>query len=517
LRRGGGWLCWLPVLLGAFMGSCGQSAKTAPTEWGGPEDGDAQDGDAGDVTADSGTAGASDSGLADTADHTESMDPTYDLTLESLTTEVLWTGAQGAGRLNNFNGKNYHSMSVWRDGHTYVVFVDADLRARVVQIADDGTEVSNTVLTDYEVLEDGHHSFALGMDAEGYLHISGDMHNYPGRNSDHMPAAYRDGKCMYWRSDAPYDIRAFTWLGAGPDGQMPYGDAFSYMAFTNDRDGDLFFHARTRTSYHPDMDNKQVFTLSRYDSTTEAWAALDVTPTSSRRSAVTLLGNDVEHGSGSYTRIHGWVSFDVSNRMHIAANVIEGDAPFANPPHYATHGLYLSADDQGGNTQMADGTPVELPAMAVSEGPQQADVVGFHPDHSLATFTSVATDPEGHPHVLLKRQWRDSAGERTSEQMLLQEWNGESWVDHGDLDGILATGDNSRIVADDAGVMSVAIGHSLVRFFEPGGQLTQTDVGMHLDNLDLSYVMATGGLQALVDDGDELHLVRVHIERPAPE
>jgi len=229
----------------------------------------------------------------------------YDLSQETYSAEKLWDNMYGSLDDNNFGTKNYNTMSVWRANVTYFAFVDGDAYARIVRIPDNGSSVTTALVDDYKFLRDGHHSVSIGMDRDGYIHVSGDMHNYPIANTMHLPAEYRSGKCMYWRSDAPYSIDSFTWLGGGEDGAMPWGTSFSYVSFTNDRHGRLFYYARTRFS---DNGNAHAFSVSRYDEGTRVWTAIAQSGVS-RENAITLFGN-VEAGTSTYTRIHGWVSFD---------------------------------------------------------------------------------------------------------------------------------------------------------------------------------------------------------------
>ena len=442
-------------------------------------------------------------------------DPTpqiYELSEEIYSTEMIWTAPQGAGAGNNF-GKAYHSMSVWRDNYTYVIYVDDELKARITKISDDGTDITTNTIEDYPIPANGHHSFAIGIDNNGYLHIAGDMHNYPVANTEHLPSNYQDGKCMYWRSTEPFSITDFSWYGGGEDGDMPYGDSFSYMGFANDQLGNLYYYARTRTNYG-NFTNKQVFTVSRYDSEIESWTAIGAEPSTQRRSAVTLYGNNNENGSGSYTRIHGWVAFDRLNTMMMAANVIEGDNNFDNPPHYATNALFLKSDDLGETAMLADGTPIDMPGNAEPGHPQQADVVYQNPDGALATYTSVTADRLGRPHVLLKKQDRDKNGYATGNTMVLIGWRDGNWINYGNPNGVIPT-NQVRINTGPEGVMTIVYGSTMVRFFDPEEEIRTTSLPFSgIENVDRTYLQATGNIQGIANNGDNISLVRTTIILP---
>ena len=69
---------------------------------------------------------------------------------------------------------------IWHFGNsTYIVWVDAKQRAWVTQVTN-GTPVTAPIDTgaDYLVQADGHHRFSLGLDKNGYIHVTGDMHHY---------------------------------------------------------------------------------------------------------------------------------------------------------------------------------------------------------------------------------------------------------------------------------------------------------------------------------------------------
>lgn len=435
--------------------------------------------------------------------------PVYDLMDESYTFESVWSANQGVAASNNF-GKNYQSMSVWRDGFTYVAYVDDQLKPRIAKIADNGSSIETALVADYQFLQDGHHSLSIGMDGDGYLHISGDMHNYPNRNTAHMPALYAAGKCMYWRSSAPFDISAFDWHGGDTDGNMPWGWSFSYMTFVTDREGNLFYYARTRDR---NLGRLQVFTVSRYDPATKIWTVVGNT-NEVRDRVSTLAGTGAEGSSATYTRIHGWVYFDPTNRMHMTANVIDGYNPsYVTSPHYATDNLYLNSDDGGRTVFHADDSQVYLPAFSQSGNPV-ADIP--HSRHMLATYTSVATDRYYQPHSVIEEYFYDANGNKIGGQMALMGWKDDTgWVNYGNLNGMLSGGSRSRIFTDSYGVMTIPMGNKLVRFFDPEGQIHSTSFSTPiLQNIDRSYVEATGNIQALVSNGGTIELKRITIARP---
>ncbi|WP_445737144.1 BNR repeat-containing protein [Mariniflexile sp.] len=94
---------------------------------------------------------------------------------------------------------------------------------------------------------DSHNYVVMGFDEEGYIHISGNMHNNP---------------LVYFRSEKPYDITSIKELndmvGCNEDG-------VTYPKFFNDKDGHLLYTYRTGGS---GSGNNWV---NKYNTKTKAW------------------------------------------------------------------------------------------------------------------------------------------------------------------------------------------------------------------------------------------------------
>lgn len=139
---------------------------------------------------------------------------------------------------------------VWTyNGSTYFVWMDEDWRPWVTKITGASSE---TVPLDsdnsdpYTALgSDGHHKFSMAIDQDGYIHITGDMHNYPGHD-DHMPERYQGNIIMYWVSNQPESIAdGFDYVGDDGSRAMN-GHTFTYGAFYADNNGKLYYRTRCR-------------------------------------------------------------------------------------------------------------------------------------------------------------------------------------------------------------------------------------------------------------------------------
>jgi hypothetical protein len=156
---------------------------------------------------------------------------TYDLSQETYSTSELWRVAvqtPTTGGSLYFLADSYHSPVVTPGENTYVVLVEPDHRPKIARLnggvsreafidpvlyqpdefyVNSDSDATND-LTDPDYyrfrFEDAHHTIAVGIDELGYIHVVGDMHNYPWINDhDHLPLRYTGQYCMYWRSAEP--------------------------------------------------------------------------------------------------------------------------------------------------------------------------------------------------------------------------------------------------------------------------------------------------------------------------
>jgi hypothetical protein len=93
---------------------------------------------------------------------------------------------------------------------TYVIWVDPKYRPWVTQITNGSAKtVPLDTGADYYAQEDGHHRFSLGVDKAGFIHVTGDMHNYGNTTTSVVhpyPVRYQKKIILYWRSNQPEDV-----------------------------------------------------------------------------------------------------------------------------------------------------------------------------------------------------------------------------------------------------------------------------------------------------------------------
>jgi hypothetical protein len=265
------------------------------------------------------------------------------------------------------------------------------------------------------------HGWSLGVDRDGYLHLTGAMHNIviydrfiPGsleklglsRNDD-----FRDGTApniMYWVSEKPGDITSFKFMGRRDNPRtIPVLQGLNYMSMERDRLGNLYVFGRI---YCQGM---QAFALCRYDADTKRWKNLggfapDMKKVDLAWANLQIMSGDLglirslqvdadnprtkaifwDKGSSWYAFSRGCLRFDKQNRMHFSVP-LRSTGPDGI---MVSQALYAYSDDCGETFHRADGTPISLPMGGVP-GPHQADVLGE------AGSTIVYFDAHGIPAV----------------------------------------------------------------------------------------------------------------------
>lgn len=297
----------------------------------------------------------------------------YDINEESYTTRILWEtyDANYAERINEYRG--YHHIVASYNNNTYIVYIDNNWQPRVVKVGSDGTsEEAYLDAAGYKILEnDSHQFFAIGVDKLGYIHVFGDMHNFPRYNSDHLPARYANAKCMYWRSDKPEDISGFTFYG-NKFGDCPYGTSFTYPQIFYDQDGGIYFSARVRSETARQY---AAVNYNRYNEATKQWEHIGGTNEFNNRC---LFYEDNGEDGGTYSKPCRNLHFDLNNRAHFVSSLYNHDGPKPLPEtnsKYNSDLVYAASDDFGNTFKRADGTAITKIPMRIDAEAQRPDVL----------------------------------------------------------------------------------------------------------------------------------------------
>ncbi|VGO18513.1 BNR-4 repeat-containing protein [Pontiella sulfatireligans] len=459
------------------------------------------------------------------AELTLTYDWRYPLDQETVSFQTLWN--RPADFHLGINAEGYNTQCASHGTNIYLIYYDTARVPHLVKMDDDGSSVQDVVLSDqytvtngnYVAKDDGHHRMSIGVDEAGYIHIAGDMHNYSQLSTSHMPIEYQNGQCNYWRSNNAGDITAFTWLG-GDSLRSPRFEGHTYMAFTYDANGHLYYYARGRNDGHW-TESFRTYSISRYNTTTEEWGIVGgVNEFSDDHNSVLYATSGEEHDlTGSrYSAIHGWLGFDRYNRMHVAAPILnDGSIGHTNVSHWSSHMLYLQSEDFGRSFSRADGTPVQTPAkIGNPSDTNRADIVFAvsQPvtNEWISTSCSVGADRFGNPFV--------SFGDGSTDDLMLYGFNSANaqWESQGNPLS-LSEDDDMKMHSDRLGVLTfVAHQNKIYRTWNPNDPAaewkTHAISGMWNMRLDRRHFMLTGNLRGW--NGNNGNLVQATITRPVP-
>lgn len=282
---------------------------------------------------------------------------------------------------NAFSGWYTESIYSPLDSHNdslYFIMLDDSRKPRVGRYFDGET---NTVpldknQIDYQPLDDGHQEYSIGVDKEGYIHVTGDLHNFPQGNAGHVPNEYSTANILYWKSSSPGDISSMVFIGNNAVETIP-GIAWSYGNFTTDRNGELYYISRTLARQYYYQNGGRGLGLYWYDSDNKQWVARGVNAPKSDASYPVIAWEESGKDGGSYQQHKGNIRFDTNNRMHLTVGMNT-----QNGPAQVNSVIYAYSDDGGLTFHKANGDNITLP-MQVASGERQADVIDSNPS---ATF-----------------------------------------------------------------------------------------------------------------------------------
>jgi hypothetical protein len=434
----------------------------------------------------------------------------YDLNAESYTYNVLWetdNAIYSDTRINEY--REYHHIVASYKNNSYIVYIDNAWRPVIVKVDPEKDIATEALLdsTDYHILEnDSHQFFAIGVDKDGYIHVFGDMHNFPRYNSDHLPERYSAARCMYWRSDAPEDISSFTWYGA-EFGDCPWGTSFTYPHMFYDQNGELFFSARVRSETAKQY---AAVNYNRYNTETKQWELLGGTNAYNNQC---LFWEDNGEGGGSYSKPCRSLHFDLNNRAHFASSLYNSDRdkPFPEKNNkYNTDLVYASSDDLGKTFQRADGSIVEVIPMRIDVPSQRPDLVLSNTIID-ATATHAVTDYQGNPYII-GNEYEEDGTEHTF--CYVYDRQAGEWVDVSGKRPV----SKGYLLADRAGVITFFTKgtYAMHRFFDFGESritnLPYFDLG-----IDRRHLLESGDIRGIPKRKkatDSFQLVEVRIDRP---
>ena len=262
------------------------------------------------------------------------------------------------------------------NGNIYACYRDADFDTVIAKSTDSGATWTTTVVAAGST-DDAHNTCSLGIDSNGYIHVS----------YDHHAVALK-----YKVSDSPESIAAFS------NGTMTgtAETAVTYPRFYRSPAGVLYFIYRDGASGDGNLH------LRVYNATTETWA---------NAGAPFIDGSAASPAVNPYENTFSW---DSEGDIHLTWGWRE--TPAATTNHNLLYAKYDTSDAQWEKT---DGTAYSLPITKAA-----AEVAATIAQSSgYANTNSNAVDSLEHPHAAYIKNASDGKTE-----VFHTYWNGTSWV-----------------------------------------------------------------------------------------
>ncbi len=390
---------------------------------------------------------------------------------------------------------DFQTAVVSHKGSIYFGFVDGALNGCITKKDKNGVVTTTIVMTG--VLEDPHNSVSIGIDAEGYIHWTGDMHQ---------------NAAKYFRSDKPDNISTFTKL----DGNVANGgiwgpDGVSYGRFIQSRKGTLFFISRQRVAQVNDgwVPGGQGGHIQVYNTDTKRWnqlGSLDYSFLSDKGRTITG-GGDALHqtkvvfwdNSGAGARpnngYQGYkirIVFDKNNRMHMVWNVAKNPVrPTVADNH--THLMYAYSDDEGLTWKKSNGSPLTLPITT-----ENGDLVYMEDPNvdaqRMFNGCYIALTSDNKPIIL---QWS------YSRNLMIFKHNGSDWVNES---AVWSVGWPGEAFTDDNGWITTMDGARWKRSNDNGKTLqayerVSPSRGSSVHSMDMPYLLESGKLRYVEEIG----------------
>ena len=234
-------------------------------------------------------------------------------------------------------------IATWKN-HVFYVWKDPKLRGRVTMIKD-GKSTTNFI--DSSIAFSNQDMYAIGIDADGYIHI---IHSTP-NTPNTLPELYQNATNLYWCSMKPGDITNFEFRGNHPTKKIPTWEN-THISLHSDRKGVLFYMTRVQHQLR----------LYRYDVGTQMWTEL----------SIEMLHDDADGLAH--------LNFDLDNNLHLVT--------FWN--HHLIHVLSRDGGDTWSTMSSTEQTELPLQGKSITDGLDGLEAV------------SVVVDKHGSPCIFLE-------------------------------------------------------------------------------------------------------------------
>lgn len=250
------------------------------------------------------------------------------------------------------------------NGNVYLWVLLPGYKTHIVKVPLAGGEAQMfPLMPGHTTGSDPHRFYTIAADAQGYIHVVGDMHS-----SAHV---------KHWVSKKPEDISEFIFTSDLGGDKRPQGFNVTYPHLFRSPDGVLYHSIRCANPVWG-------IGLSVLDAKTQTWSMLgadvpasDLGIKRAKKAAgkpMTAWEDNGEGGHFTYTQPHAVIRWDKNKRLHLAFGLLNENTPSAKGAHCGSCVLYSYSDDGGKTFHRGDGSNIALP-MRAEAGPHQADVV----------------------------------------------------------------------------------------------------------------------------------------------
>ncbi len=267
---------------------------------------------------------------------------------------------------------------------------------------------------------DAHDVSTIGIDGDGFLHLSWGMHNNAMQYARSTAAVVNDNPL------------AMTGVLANVLPLQSGGD-FTYPEFYNiPGSGDLLFTYRTAASGNGE------YQLARWDNAANVWNAVHAARNSTDASAVQpWIDNDFSGDSNvDANAYHNGLQYDSTGRLHVTWTWRSGTNPSGFNDYQSNHNImYAYSDNDGVDWRLQNGTllqrdPTGAPTITHDIDEANATpVINLPFGSSLINQASSAIGPDDHLYTATWYAPNAAAGNHTRQYMLL-EFDGTTWEQH---------------------------------------------------------------------------------------
>jgi hypothetical protein len=269
-------------------------------------------------------------------------------------------------------------------------------------------------------INDSHNVSTIGLDGDGFLHLSWGMHNNAMQYARSTTSVVNDNPL------------AMTGVLSNALPLQSGGD-FTYPEFWNiPGSGDLLLAYRTGQSGNGE------YQLARWDNATNAWSAVHAARNTNDSSAVQpWIDNDFSGDSNADANAyHNGLQYDSTGRLHVTWTWRTGSNPGPFDDFQSNHNLmYAYSDNHGVDWHLQNGAllqrdPTGAPAITHDIDEANATpVISLPMGSSLINQSSSAIGPDDHLYTASWYAPQAATGNHTRQYMLV-EFDGTTWKQH---------------------------------------------------------------------------------------